>query len=500
MTGQHWLKSGLAAGTLAVTVALTGCGGGGSSDDSSGNETASQFPAGAKMLSADNLTRDAKEAFINAKSGDVIVFPEGRFDISDKLTFDADSDGDGIPVKNITIMGYGKDKTILDFSDATGGDGILVENGVDITFRDMGVYEAANNAIKLKDTNGIHIQSVATVWEGELDKDNGAYGLYPVECQNILIEDSYVRGSADAGVYVGQSSNIVVRRNTAEENVAGIEIENSMNADVYDNIAKGNTGGILVFDLPIGNGIYGSTVRVFDNEISGNNTQNFANASDNPAGVHIVPPGTGVIVLSTSDVEIYKNDISDHKTTSVAITSYYLAAEDGDPLEYANSTYTNVIDDGWNPVPRNINIHDNAISESGAAPEGTLIEEIILGYVGNYSAFPAVLYDGLGQLLANASADSAATGAPLSAEDFICAENNGDVSYGQVFDTDPTDTTNFVGGEPQPKLLFETTQTSLLACSTPLARLTPAKATIAGKAYGCDSGESGDASAASCAL
>ena len=153
----------------------------------------------------------------------------------------------GATAKDVTIMGYGMDRTILDFSEADSGDGIFVQNAINITLQDLGVYEAKNNGIKLKDTNGIIMRRVAAVWEGELNKDNGAYGLYPVECQNILIEDSYVRGSADAGIYVGQSEYIVVRRNIAKENVAGIEIENSKYADVYDNEATGNTGGILVF-------------------------------------------------------------------------------------------------------------------------------------------------------------------------------------------------------------------------------------------------------------
>ncbi|WP_227546052.1 parallel beta-helix domain-containing protein [Marinobacter fonticola] len=450
------------------------------------------------MPQADNLTQNAKEAFINAESGAVIVFPEGRFDMADTLTFDADSDGDGTPVNNITLMGYGKEKTILDFSDSAGGDGIFVQNGKNITIKDIGVYEAANNAIKLKDTDGIHIKSVATVWEGELDEGNGAYGLYPVECQNVLIEDSYVRGSADAGVYVGQSSNIVVRRNEAVENVAGIEIENSTHADVYDNVATGNTGGILVFDLPIGNGLYGSTVRVFDNDVTDNNTTNFANASANPAGVHIVPPGTGVIVLSTSDVEIYDNTITGHNTTSVAISSFYLADEN---LGYSNPTYQPVIDDGWKAVPRNIHVHDNAISDSGAAPEGAFIEDIISAYVANYGAFPAVLYDGLGELVANAGIDASTTGAPFGPEDRVCAENNGDTSYGQVYGTDPADSGNFDGSMmPQARLFFEVSQSDLLSCSTPLARLPASSATINGTAYGCGSSESGDPSASSCLL
>ena len=120
----------------------------------------------------------------------------------------------------------------------------------------------------------------------------------------------------------------MVRRNIAKENVAGIEIENSKYADVYNNEAMGNTGGILVFDLPINNHRYGSSVRIFNNKVYDNNTPNFANASANPAGVHIVPPGTGVIILSTADVEIFNNQITRHDTLGVTVSSFFIAEPD----------------------------------------------------------------------------------------------------------------------------------------------------------------------------
>jgi hypothetical protein len=43
---------------------------------------------------------------------------------------------------------------------------------------------------------------------------------------------------------LGQSQNIIVKNSRAEFNVAGIEIENSYFADVFNNIATNNTGGI----------------------------------------------------------------------------------------------------------------------------------------------------------------------------------------------------------------------------------------------------------------
>src|SRR3546814_5024171 len=94
------------------------------------------------------------------------------------------------------------------------------------------------------------MRRVRAEWTGGPSTDNGAYGLYPVQVDNVLIEDSVVKGASDAGIYVGQSTNIIVRNNRAEGNVAGIEIENSTGADVYGNTTTGNTGGILLFNIP----------------------------------------------------------------------------------------------------------------------------------------------------------------------------------------------------------------------------------------------------------
>ena len=43
------------------------------------------------------------------------------------------------------------------------------------------------------------------------------------EAKRVLIEHSVAIGASDAGVYVGQSEQIIVRHNRAENNVAGIE-------------------------------------------------------------------------------------------------------------------------------------------------------------------------------------------------------------------------------------------------------------------------------------
>ena len=108
---------------------------------------------------------------------------------------------------------------------------------------DFAVVNAKGDAIKAKGVDNIKFIKVKTEWTGGPKETNGAYGLYPVESTNILIDNCVAIGASDAGIYVGQSQNIIVKNSRAEFNVAGIEIENSYFADVFNNIATNNTGG-----------------------------------------------------------------------------------------------------------------------------------------------------------------------------------------------------------------------------------------------------------------
>jgi len=127
----------------------------------------------------------------------------------------------------------------------------VLTNMNDVLFSDFTIKETPGDAIKVKDSHGVTFCDMATIWESVADSTNGAYGLYPVTSTSVLIDGCYVKGASDAGIYVGQSDTVIVRNTEAVGNVAGIEIENTSNADVYGNYAHDNTGGILVFDYPI---------------------------------------------------------------------------------------------------------------------------------------------------------------------------------------------------------------------------------------------------------
>ncbi len=128
--------------------------------------------------------------------------------------------------------------TTLDFkklSRSGSGSGIDALDGADgFLVHDFAVCDTLKNGIKVKGSQNVAFQHVKVSWTAADAGTHGDYALYPVFCKHVLVEDSDISGSSDAGIYVGQSKTTVVRRHSVHDNVAGIE--NSFDADVYDNM------------------------------------------------------------------------------------------------------------------------------------------------------------------------------------------------------------------------------------------------------------------------
>lgn len=338
------------------------------------------------MQPGPEFAKRLQETLITAQPGAVIQIGEGKFEIDRQIS---------LSVAKVTIQGKGLDKTILSFAgQKSGSAGMLVTAG-DFILEDLTLQDTKGDALKINGATNVTIRRVKAEWTGGPKETNGAYGIYPVQCNNVLIEDSAAIGASDAGIYVGQSKNVIVRRNRAEFNVAGIEIENSTQADVYENVATRNTGGLLVFNLPDLPVQGGSFTRIYNNQIFANNTENFA-----PKGniVAKVPTGTGIMVLATHDIEIFKNQVKDNQTSNVSILSYLTT---GNPIKDAK----------FDPFVEKIHIHDNTLAGGGTNPGGAAKD--LAPVLGN--PVPSIIYDGvLKPKLDNAQ---------------ICIQNNGEATF-----------------------------------------------------------------------
>ena len=331
---------------------------------------------------------------IEAVPGDVIQLEEGVYELRRQLDIVAD---------NITIRGRGSNKTILSFKrQNTGGQGIEA-TGNNFVLEGLAVEDTAGNAIKVNGAKNVTFRDIRTEWTGPALASNGAYGLYPVQCDNVLIDNCAAIGASDAGLYVGQCRNVIVRSSRAERNVAGIEIENTINADVYDNVATNNAGGILVFDLPGLPQKSGRNVRVFRNRVIANNHVNFAAAGNMVA---TVPSGTGIMVMATDRVEVFNNQIQGNQTSSVSIVSFLVTGKKVKDAEY-------------DAIPETVFVHHNRISGGGTNPQGEMREQLI-AVLGEH--FPDILYDGIVNPLRFVDGQ-------LPPELGVCIRDNGDATF-----------------------------------------------------------------------
>ena len=318
-----------------------------------------------------NFEKDLQLKLIMAEDGDTIKLEPGVFQILGTLSLEGK--------ENVYIKGNGINGTILDFtSQVEGAQGLSITNCKNIVLEDFTIQNAKGDALKCQYTNGITFRRVKTQWLGGPKSTNGAYGIYPVQCENVLVENCIAIAASDAGIYVGQSKNIIVRYSEAFQNVAGIEIENSTFADVYGNNVHGNTGGILIFDLPDLVVKEGRQIRIFENIIKDNNIDNFA-----PKGniVGKVPAGTGIMVMATEQIEIFRNTIVNNKTAGTAIVSYFITEEETKDVQY-------------NPYTSAIYIHNNIYRRAPQIP--TLDHDIgLLLFAHFFRDVPDIIYDGM---------------------------------------------------------------------------------------------------------
>lgn len=338
--------------TLATTLALTACSRPSTSD---GNGATPRVNDGACIKPDANARNNILSAIFEASAGDTVLLCEGKFDMPTGLLINSK--------QGLTLKGAGMKKTFLNFAKSDSAEGINASYSDGLILQDFTVEDTPGNGIRIFRSNYITMRGVRARWHDLAGRDEtdpgytprsdvGAYALYPVETRHILMENCEAHGASDAGVYVGQSNDIIVRNCLATYNVAGYEFENTYRAIFENNVATKNTGGFLIFDLPDLRQ-YGEKNIVRNNKSYGNNTENFA-----PIGniVGLTPRGTGMLILASDQLEIYGNEIYDNDTIGIAMVNFGLVDN-----KYPDQRY--------DFYPEGVEIHNNTFRNNGSNPQ-----------------------------------------------------------------------------------------------------------------------------------
>jgi parallel beta-helix repeat protein len=148
-----------------------------------------------------------------ANSGDIVSVPPGTY-------------RENVLVAKPGITIQGSRAAVLDGTGLAGDTGILVGPAPSVT----GIEGFAISGLTIQNysQNGIQLRRVQNFSiRGGKYTNNGQYGIYPVFSSHGRVEQNEVSGSNDTGIYIGQSSDVVMTQNLATNNTIGLEVENS---------------------------------------------------------------------------------------------------------------------------------------------------------------------------------------------------------------------------------------------------------------------------------
>ena len=286
------------------------------------------------------VTTTIQAAVDAANPGDTVRVPPGTYHENVFVTKD-----------NLTIEG--SQGTILDGTGLTGS-GITVRSSTPLVringFRLTGlrIQNYLRNGVILNRVDNYQID------HGQY-MDNLAYGIFPIRSTYGLIEFNQVSGSDDTGIYIGQSTDAVIRKNQITDCTVGINIEVSSNITVQDNKAVDNSVGLAAIVLP---GL--SVTETTGLHINGNllMRNNRPNPVTDPADIlSQLPSGIGLLIFGADQVTVTNNRVLDNNSAGVATIQVLpaLAALDPriDPFPDQNRISQNVVlSNGSNPDPK----------------------------------------------------------------------------------------------------------------------------------------------------
>ncbi len=225
----------------------------------------------------------------------------------------------------------------------------MISSAHNITIEGLAVKDYVNNGLTIHGSQNVTFRNLVV-------DNTGLYGVYPVECKGVLVEQCVVTKIKDAAIYVGQSADIIVRNNEAHSSVTGIEIENSVNSVVENNYCHDNSAGMLVFLLPNNPSKVAHDHKVRNNRIVNNNIPNFG---DPNAIVGKVNPGSGLIVMGADRTEVSGNEIRGNDSFGLAVVSIEIVYPKGKLFDVG-------------VVPENNRFWGNTFADNGRNPQGDI--------------------------------------------------------------------------------------------------------------------------------
>ncbi len=168
--------------------------------------------------------------------------------------------------------------------------------------------------------HGVHLACVdGFAITGNVSDGNAVYGLFPVVSrEGVMSRNEVMNTGSDAGIYVGQSDDVLISGNRAHDNLLGIEVENSRRCSVVGNEVAGNTFGLFVDILPFLERKTQETTLVAGNRVFENNRPNTAEPGDL---LSFLPSGVGILLAGADTTSVSDNTVHGNQFVGIGVVS-----------------------------------------------------------------------------------------------------------------------------------------------------------------------------------
>jgi parallel beta-helix repeat protein len=306
--------------------------------------TAAAVPAFPEQAAAATIIVDStiQSAVDNAAPGDTIVVPAGVY-------------RENVVINTPGLTIEGRPGATLDGTGLPGSTGIRVRSAnpggrlAGFTLRGLHITHYSFTGVLLSGVDGFRLT-------GGTYTDNDEYGVFPVRSSAGRVDHNRVGGSADSGIYIGQSDHILIDHNTVHDNTVGIEVELATVVRVEHNTATGNAVGALVQIVPFLARTETRDVYVHANVLSGNRRPN--PVTDPDELLARLPGGVGLAIVAADGVTVTANVVSGNPTAGVGAVAL--------PADIAS------LDARLDTTPDRLVITGNVIHGNGSAPDPRL--------------------------------------------------------------------------------------------------------------------------------
>lgn len=207
--------------------------------------------------------------------------------------------GSGITVENLTVVDHLVNGVLIT--------GMVDENGDGIG-RGSDGYDTLDPE-KFPPVPGFTVRNVTAA-------GNALYGVYAFNRRDGKITDSYVSGSADSGIYVGQCTtcNVLIEGNVAQRNAIGIMITNASDVTVTANRLTDNRVGASLTSNHQEAYMPARSVVFAGNVVADNIEPDSPSTAEGAFGI-------GIGLSGTVDALVVRNRVSGHTGAGIALTA-----------------------------------------------------------------------------------------------------------------------------------------------------------------------------------